>query len=35
MAWEEFIAGDWRADPGLADELAGMLPDTTDDLPIR
>jgi len=36
MAWSAFIrASDrWRADPGLARELADLLPDTTDDLPI-
>jgi hypothetical protein len=28
-------AGDWRADPGLAKDLAELLPDTTDDVPVR
>jgi len=33
ISWEAFIAGsqDWRADPKLAQELAQLLPDTTDD----
>jgi prevent-host-death family protein len=32
VAWEEFLS--WpKADPGLADELREMLPETTDDLP--
>jgi prevent-host-death family protein len=37
IAWEAFLAGadDWRADPGLARELAELLPDTTDDVPVR
>ena len=36
MAWKDFFGdGDrWRADPGLARELADLLPGTTDDLPI-
>jgi prevent-host-death family protein len=36
MAWNNFLrdSGRWRADPELADELADLLPDTTDDLPI-
>ena len=36
MAWSAFIRDSdrWRADPGLARELADLLPDTTDDLPI-
>lgn len=36
MAWSAFIRDSdrWRADPGLAQELADLLPDTTDDLPI-
>ena len=35
ISWEAFLAAadDWRADPGLAKELAELLPDTTDDLP--
>jgi prevent-host-death family protein len=37
IPWETFIAGneDWRADPGLAQDLAELLPDTTDDVQIR
>jgi prevent-host-death family protein len=37
VAWEAFLAGaeDWRADPGLAKDLADLLPDTTDDVPLR
>jgi prevent-host-death family protein len=37
LPWGTFIQGSegWRADPGLADELADLLPDTTDDIPIR
>lgn len=36
LAWSAFIRDSdrWRADPGLAQELADLLPDTTDDLPI-
>ena len=36
MAWSAFLRGrdGWRADPELARELADLLPDTTDDLPI-
>ena len=36
VAWEAFVEGGeaWRADPGLARELAELLPDTTDDVPI-
>lgn len=36
MNWESFIADseDWRADNALAQELADLLPDTTDDLPL-
>jgi prevent-host-death family protein len=35
ISWEAFIGGadDWRADPGVATELAELLPDTTHDLP--
>ena len=35
--WEAFIrdSARWRADPALAKELADLLPDTTDDLPIE
>ncbi|HEY4887079.1 MAG TPA: type II toxin-antitoxin system prevent-host-death family antitoxin [Candidatus Dormibacteraeota bacterium] len=37
ISWETFLAGadDWRADPGLAKDLAELLPDTTDDEPVR
>jgi hypothetical protein len=37
ISWEAFLAGadDWRADPGLAKDLADLLPDTTDDEPVR
>lgn len=37
IAWNAFIRDSdrWRADPGLARELANLLPDSTDDLPIR
>jgi len=36
LLWGTFIQGndEWRADPGLAGELAALLPDTTDDIPI-
>ncbi|MCL4446547.1 MAG: type II toxin-antitoxin system prevent-host-death family antitoxin [Actinobacteria bacterium] len=36
MAWSAFFqhSDRWRADPGLSRELADLLPDTTDDLPI-
>jgi prevent-host-death family protein len=36
ISWEAFLAGadDWRAEPGLARELAELLPDTTDDVPL-
>ncbi len=36
MPWEAFVHGSdhWRADHGLTKELADLLPDTTDDLPI-
>lgn len=36
MAWNAFIRDSdrWRADPGLAQDLADLLPGTTDDLPI-
>jgi prevent-host-death family protein len=36
MAWDAFFrhADRWRADPALAQELADLLPGTTDDLPI-
>jgi prevent-host-death family protein len=34
MGWNAFFRDSerWRADPELADELANLLPDTTDDL---
>ena len=34
VSWEAFIAGseNWRADPKLAEDLAELLPDTTDDV---
>lgn len=37
MPWDAFFGDSdrWRADPALAGELAELLPDTTDDLPIR
>jgi prevent-host-death family protein len=37
IPWEALFSGnlDWRADPGLAKELADLLPDTTDDVPVR
>jgi prevent-host-death family protein len=37
IAWEVLVRDSdrWRADPGLARELAELLPDTTEDLPIR
>jgi prevent-host-death family protein len=36
MSWEAFVQGigEWRADHGLARELAELLPETTDDAPI-
>ena len=36
MTWNAFFrdGGRWRADPGLTRDLADLLPDTTDDLPI-
>lgn len=36
IPWNLFIQGSdrWRADPGLAKELADLLPGTTDDLPV-
>jgi hypothetical protein len=36
MAWDAFFGDSdrWRADPELAQELADLLPGTTDDLPI-
>lgn len=37
MPWDALFSGthDWRADPGLAKELADLLPDTTDDVHVR
>jgi prevent-host-death family protein len=37
ISWESFLAesDDWRADPGLAKDLAELIPDTTDDVPVR
>ena len=34
MSWTAFLldVARWRADPGLAEELAALMPDTTDDL---
>lgn len=36
MSWEAFVQGieEWRADAGLARELADLLPETTEDVPI-
>ncbi|HEV2027105.1 MAG TPA: type II toxin-antitoxin system prevent-host-death family antitoxin [Candidatus Dormibacteraeota bacterium] len=36
ISWEAFLAGsdDWLADPALAKDLAELLPDTTDDVPV-
>jgi prevent-host-death family protein len=36
IPWERFIreSDRWRADPGLAGELADLLPGTTDDPPV-
>lgn len=36
MAWDAFVRDSdrWRADPGLVQELAELLPGTTEDLPI-
>ena len=37
MSWEALLeaSDEWRADTGLAQELAELLPETTDDVPIR
>ena len=37
MKWEEFVADveDWRADIGLGQELRDLIPETTEDIPIR
>lgn len=36
ISWSSFIEGSerWLADPGLAEELGELLPDTTDDVPV-
>lgn len=36
ISWEAFFEerGRWQADPRLARELADLLPETTDDLPV-
>ena len=36
ILWDQFVNGSqlWRADPGLARELAELIPGTTDDIPI-
>jgi prevent-host-death family protein len=36
LPWKTFIdrAEEWRADPGLAEQLRGLLPETTDDAPL-
>ncbi len=36
MNWDAFVQGseEWRADVALARELADLLPETTDDVPI-
>jgi prevent-host-death family protein len=36
MSWEAFFEDGerWRADPGLARDLADLLPETTDDDPV-
>lgn len=36
IAWETFLSRDedWRADSALTNDLAELLPDTTDDAPI-
>jgi prevent-host-death family protein len=37
MKWTRFLENneDWRADEALAKQLAELIPDTTDDTPIR
>jgi prevent-host-death family protein len=37
VTWDTFLRDSdrWRADPEFAQELANLLPDTTDDVPIR
>lgn len=37
MSWDTFMQASeqWRADEGLARDLADLLPETTDDVPIR
>jgi hypothetical protein len=36
VSWDAFVQGgeEWRADAALARELADLLPETTDDVPI-
>lgn len=36
ISWDAFIEGGdgWRADAALAQDLASLLPDTTDDVPV-
>lgn len=36
LSWDAFMLGseDWLADPSLAEELANLLPETTDDVPV-
>jgi prevent-host-death family protein len=36
MEWDAFMrrSEDWRADSGLVEDLAALLPDTTDDVPV-
>ena len=36
LPWSEFLAGvdQWRADPGLAEQLRELLPETTEDVPV-
>ncbi len=35
VSWDRFLREFTQADPGLADDLRELLPDTTDDLPLR
>jgi prevent-host-death family protein len=37
IAWEAFLEGsdEWRADAALAQDLATLLPDTSDDIPVE
>lgn len=36
IRWDDFLSGSqlWRSDPGLAQELAELIPGSTDDIPI-